>query len=957
MDVITVIMNLVEDYVLDAADLKTLLLTVAHILEAHEKYGHGITKGKAYDQLVELLTTSQDEELFKTIKYIFTLCKAKVVCDIRGVCGTVASESALRSAGTLLSRVRAPPPAPWPDGGPESLRSPCCGLALYKKPNQEFMAAVNEKLEALSAQLHGREVSTSKNYLECDCMINRDRPGSNAVSEISNESMQYKPPLAYKEKPIKYPKYDEARANFSHGFLNKKSQRIHEDEECCRSCPEDHALAKSYSYSDKTDRGFCSQLVPKSKSFHRSSDANTPIQADKHIQPKNCRLNEMNSNFERKRHQIYKEQWLSNTTDRVAESHQSCQRPSDSCIYSYGSGSNIHENHSRHIYADNQNDRTKFSCSNFKMPQHFVKDVDSNNKGEHSDKIPQLSSNSMQTHWIETNPHHNQSINRGPNPESDRYHQDKNNYSPISSQSNEDLGNKSSHVLIQDRSPPEQEPDVSGRNEGPHDPSDSNSFYPHGKLLDINKNVNDSTSRNPQEKIDSHDDHNQRYAIQESQLQILNHFQKVVSSLLTFIPGAAQIHRKSTGDSNLEQPEQTVLPSQQQGIFSCSNESTLNTDLHSCFTKVLEEKKNFLPITSIKCSSKEGYTTSSQDDLSLCFLHDRDDQNKENISTGLRTSEKSKFSISSESDNHNDNADAKGNEYVNHNLSDSYQEKCIAEEFNFSNSQNHNAQKSSEQNATQNLYHRISHKKIPDHGESVFVRPSLPLQQVCDGSNSRKRQISNIRHAGNRFRGHINTASSNCINKINSFYNVNHDFLKQPPPSPALSEFDLDLKNIAKHGKSLPITKPLKVSTHSAIVTPSKMSVKDFMRSKDSKTVGVFYLDALDKPSHSSTSGFGSMNSDSHEAKHGTSSLSGYAMVGRKNAPLHDPTMRVATTPHPVHGSLSHRSRQVSTIGDPHRSMQRLSKEVENLGGGGKPVKEKIDFMPVPQHVISCQIH
>ncbi|GFN91259.1 hypothetical protein PoB_001776500 [Plakobranchus ocellatus] len=46
---------------------------------------------------------------------------------------TMACESALRSAGTLLSRVRAPLPAPWPDGGPESLRSPCCGLAIYKK--------------------------------------------------------------------------------------------------------------------------------------------------------------------------------------------------------------------------------------------------------------------------------------------------------------------------------------------------------------------------------------------------------------------------------------------------------------------------------------------------------------------------------------------------------------------------------------------------------------------------------------------------------------------------------------------------------------------------------------------------------------------------------------------------------------------------------------------------------
>ncbi|GFO10857.1 hypothetical protein PoB_003736200 [Plakobranchus ocellatus] len=50
----------------------------------------------------------------------------------RGVGGTVVGESALRSAGILQWRVRAPPPAPWPGGWPESLRSPCCGLAIYK---------------------------------------------------------------------------------------------------------------------------------------------------------------------------------------------------------------------------------------------------------------------------------------------------------------------------------------------------------------------------------------------------------------------------------------------------------------------------------------------------------------------------------------------------------------------------------------------------------------------------------------------------------------------------------------------------------------------------------------------------------------------------------------------------------------------------------------------------------
>ncbi|GFN79301.1 hypothetical protein PoB_000580700 [Plakobranchus ocellatus] len=51
--------------------------------------------------------------------------------------GTAASESVLRSAGTLLSQVRDSPPAPWPDGGLESLRSSCCGLVIYKNQSSQ----------------------------------------------------------------------------------------------------------------------------------------------------------------------------------------------------------------------------------------------------------------------------------------------------------------------------------------------------------------------------------------------------------------------------------------------------------------------------------------------------------------------------------------------------------------------------------------------------------------------------------------------------------------------------------------------------------------------------------------------------------------------------------------------------------------------------------------------------
>ncbi|GFO21425.1 hypothetical protein PoB_004793000 [Plakobranchus ocellatus] len=57
------------------------------------------------------------------------------------------SESALRSAEILLSRVRVPPPAPWPDTGPENLRLPCCGLAIHK--NKTFHICLFAHLTAV----------------------------------------------------------------------------------------------------------------------------------------------------------------------------------------------------------------------------------------------------------------------------------------------------------------------------------------------------------------------------------------------------------------------------------------------------------------------------------------------------------------------------------------------------------------------------------------------------------------------------------------------------------------------------------------------------------------------------------------------------------------------------------------------------------------------------------------
>ncbi|GFN92156.1 hypothetical protein PoB_001866200 [Plakobranchus ocellatus] len=78
---------------------------------------------------------------------VLAICDAKGLpaqtkATAQGVVGTVASESAQRSAGTLLSQLRAPPPAPWPNEGPESLRSPCCALAIHKNQTTLFSSAL-----------------------------------------------------------------------------------------------------------------------------------------------------------------------------------------------------------------------------------------------------------------------------------------------------------------------------------------------------------------------------------------------------------------------------------------------------------------------------------------------------------------------------------------------------------------------------------------------------------------------------------------------------------------------------------------------------------------------------------------------------------------------------------------------------------------------------------------------
>ncbi|GFO46244.1 hypothetical protein PoB_007274900 [Plakobranchus ocellatus] len=59
--------------------------------------------------------TGENTLAVSCLSYLFKLSTSYIS---RGVGGTIACKSALRSAGTLLVRVRAPPSAPQPDRGP-----------------------------------------------------------------------------------------------------------------------------------------------------------------------------------------------------------------------------------------------------------------------------------------------------------------------------------------------------------------------------------------------------------------------------------------------------------------------------------------------------------------------------------------------------------------------------------------------------------------------------------------------------------------------------------------------------------------------------------------------------------------------------------------------------------------------------------------------------------------------
>ncbi|BFZ16232.1 hypothetical protein BsWGS_19270 [Bradybaena similaris] len=82
LGLVRILLDLLQIKNLELSQVQVFMLTLAHVLESSNEHCQLVSEGRGYYTLVNYLTDCQDEELFKVIKYILTLCKAQGVHEL-----------------------------------------------------------------------------------------------------------------------------------------------------------------------------------------------------------------------------------------------------------------------------------------------------------------------------------------------------------------------------------------------------------------------------------------------------------------------------------------------------------------------------------------------------------------------------------------------------------------------------------------------------------------------------------------------------------------------------------------------------------------------------------------------------------------------------------------------------------------------------------------------------------
>ena len=401
-----------------------------------------------------------------------------------------------------------------------------------------------------------------------------------------------------------------------------------------------------------------------------------------------------------------------------------------------------------------------------------------------------------------------------------------------------------------------------------------------------------------------------RDILQRSQLDLLSHFQKVVNSLMSFIPGAVDSCQISQKDS---------LAAQTEEIRNIVDENLLKQGDPTSFKDLLSRpstpcsfggKENSLA-SSTAFIKKMNHGISSQCFLNTCdYLEDQNSTTPAPNTMSLFNTNNSFTPIRDES---------VGVHNRNHNRVQAGSKINIAR--NDFNDQNAKADEKLAEAEIDIFENSCTVMKPTFVQEAVFAKPS-ELKLKAHNMSKATTRTSKIRHAGTPqsfYREAFMTSSS-----FTSPQRTNQQLANQPPQSPALSAFDLKLQTIARSRGMTPCDL-FNTSSQFRLETPRKthiVPVKNIIKSKQSSRNSIFNNEEDDEDTSCTLNGSetDSTKSESLTTRESTTFDPSQKMQGKINVPLHADDERHVLTPTPTSSFPPRQTGQAGVVACPHES-------------------------------------
>ena len=380
--------------------------------------------------------------------------------------------------------------------------------------------------------------------------------------------------------------------------------------------------------------------------------------------------------------------------------------------------------------------------------------------------------------------------------------------------------------------------------------------------------------------------------VHKTQLDLLDHFQTVVGSLMSLFPKSASGQRL---------PDKKEAGPERVGNLSSGDQSEVTAGEYPrdspcpSVTASSPGEKVTCPARPTVTMNSMSHVRSNHDRLSARdFLKDIDHQNEESLAQNItKTSKHADMSLKTSRRMRNNegknNCDTERKEHVE---STPHREGQMHFEPKDLNCKETKVSEKPTVSDTDNSAKSRSVMQATLNGDTTFIKPSGPVLKVQNAQNAKTR-TKNIRHAGTPH-------SFSSASLVKSLTPLPRNEMLTPKKvaqrtsskslvSPALSAFDLELDRIAKNRCSSPCKSAASCSMPATPRKSHTIPIKDVTRSKESRKRSIFKLDENGGGNIScqpSLSGSDSVTSESPKTEQADTFELSQKFQGRKNVPL-----------------------------------------------------------------------